>query len=271
MKKIFFLITFFVILTLGATPVLAADTKAGGGSFDAIVTRIQESVEYFFTFKVEKKIELLEKYAEKRLTATEEHANKGENERVQATIKNYLQIKEKQNDLLNKDEIGDVLSKVQERTIDQQKTMEKIKTTVDEDTRQEMIQVQEQVVNQVAKKVVDKNKTEDRDVFLKKVEHVWAPGTEPGGETKNTYAPGTNVEGEKETTYAPGTGPGGNAEVVVEDGLIKFTPGTSGGGESGVKYEGRAGQQFAPGTSEGSRSEGGNSNSEIKNLKVIDD
>ena len=215
MKKLLFIIAIATVFAFITSPVMAADTSSTTISFNSIVTRIQEGVQYFFTFNVEKKVELLEKYAEKRLVMTQEYANEGDDEKVQNTMQNYLQIKEKQNNLLGKNEVGGVLGAVQERTINQQKTMEGIKTIVGEDMKQEVMLVQERVVNQVAQRVVDVDGTEGRDEFLQNVGHVWAPGTGPGGEGG--------------TTYAPGTSAGGTGGVVIEGGSIKFAPGTSGG------------------------------------------
>ena len=252
MKKLLFLVAVATIFAFTPSPIMAANTSSTTTSFDSIVTRIQEGVEYFFSFKIEKKVELLEKYAEKRLVMMQDYANEGDDEKVQNTMQNYLQIKEKQNNLLGNNEVGGMLGTVQERTIDQQETMEGIKTIVGEEMKQEVMRVQEQVVNQVAQRVVDVDGAEGRDEFLQNVGQVWAPGTGPGDEGGTTFAPGTS-----------GIGEGG---VVIEGGSIQFAPGTSAGGESGVKYEGGAGQQFAPGTS-GS----GNSGSDIKNVEVVGD
>ncbi|MBU0578938.1 hypothetical protein KKE34_01865 [Patescibacteria group bacterium] len=249
MKKLLFLVAVATVFAFTTSPVMATNSSSTTTSFDSIVTKIQEGVEYFFTFKVEKKVELLEKYAEKRLVMTQEYAKEGDDEKVQNTMQNYLQIKEKQNNLLGKNEAEGVLGVVQERTIDQQKTMEVIKTIVGEEMKQEVMQVQEQVVNQVVQRVVDVNGTEGRDEFFQKVEHVWAPGTGPGGEAGTTFAPGTS-----------GTGGGG---VVIEGGSIQFAPGTGPGGNGGVVIEGGA-EQYAPGTSGG-----GNSGADIKNVEVV--
>ena len=208
-------------------------------SENSIVVKVQEGIEYFFAFKVENKVGVLEKHAEKRLVRAEGYAEEGNNEKVQNVIQNYLQIKERQNNLLGKANDGEVLGAVEERTIEQQKTMEGIKTKIDEDTKREVVQVQEKVVNQVAERIVETNGSEGATEFFQKVEHVWAPGT----------------------------GPGGESGVVIEGGTIQFAPGTSAGGSSGsdiqnveVKSGGGAGNGapvednnpgLAPGTSSG--------------------
>ena len=178
-------------------------------SEDSFVVEIQEKIEYLFTFKIENKITVLEKRAEKRLVMAQGYAEEGNNEKVQKLMQDYLQIKERQNDLLGEDDTGKVLGAVAERTIEQQKTMEEIKTKIDEDGKQQVVQVQEQVVNQVAERIVVVNGSEGQTEFFNKVEHVWAPGT----------------------------GPGGEAGVVIEGGTMQFAPGTSAGGSSGADIQ----------------------------------
>ena len=161
MSLFFFLISFFTPKT-----VEAIDLQEITVSDNSIITKIQEGVEYFFAFSAEKKIQVLEKHAEKRLVMAQDYAEKGNNEKVQGLIQNYLQVKERQNNLLEKTDKGEVLGAVQERTIEQQKTMEEIKTKIDEGGKQEVIQVQEQVVNQVVKRVIDVNGSEGATEFL---------------------------------------------------------------------------------------------------------
>ncbi len=175
-------------------------------SENSVITKVQEGIEYFFAFKVENKVQVLERQAEKRLTLAQSYAEDGNNARVQSVMQSYLQIKEKQNDLLGKNTSEDVLGAVEERTIEQQKTMEEIKTKTGEDVKQNIIQVQEKVVNQVAQRIIEVNGPQGQTEFFNKVEHVWAPGTGPGG---------------------------GEAGVVIEGGAMQFAPGTSGGGPAG--------------------------------------
>jgi len=218
-------------------------------SEDSIMVKVQEGIEYFFAFKVENKVAVLEGYAEKRLAIAKDYADKGNNERVQDLMQSYLQIKEKQNDLLGKTSDGKVLGAVEDRTVEQQKTMEDIKTKINEDGKQNVVQVQEQVVNQVAGRIVEVNGKEGQTKFFNKVEHVWAPGTGPGGNAGTTFAPGTSGTGSVGTT--------------VEGGGTQFAPGTSGSGQGGVIIKGGT-IQFAPGTSAGS----GNATSDIKTIEI---
>lgn len=224
-KKVFiFALFLFTIVLVAPKTSKAVDLQEVFISENSIVTKIYEGVEYLFTFKAEGKVPVLEKHAEKRLVAAQEYAGEGNNERVQNMIQSYQQIKEKQNNLLGKINNKDVLGIVTERTVEQQKMMEEIKTKVNEDTKQNVIQIQEKVVNQVAKHVVNVNGTEGTTEFLNEVVHVWAPGTGPGGDAGVVYAGGGKL------IYAEGTGPGGGGGVVVEGGTIQFAPGTSAGG-----------------------------------------
>jgi hypothetical protein len=210
-KRLILLTLFFfsIVLFIPKTS-RAIDLQEILTSEDSIVVEIQEKIEYLFTFKIENKITVLEKHAEKRLVMAQGYAEEGNNEKVQKLMQDYLQIKERQNDLFGEDDAGKVLEAVAERTIEQQKTMEEIKTKIDEDGKQQVVQVQEQVVNQVAERIVVVNGSEGQTEFFNKVEHVWAPGTGPGG---------------------------GESGVVIEGGTMQFAPGTSAGGPSGVDIQ----------------------------------
>lgn len=228
MKKVLLLVlTFFVIVSVSPKTSQAASLRETLTSENSIITKVTEGVEYFFAFKVENKVQVLEKHAEKRLEMAQEYAEEGNNERVQNLVQSYLEIKEKENNFL--DEIdGQVLGTVAERTIEQQKTMEEIKTKTTNEIKNEVIQIQEQVVNRVAQRIVDVNGTEGQTEFLQEVVHVWAPGTGPGGEAGIVIDGGTSDNPQ----YAPETGPSGTSGVIVEGGTIRFAPETSAGGPS---------------------------------------
>jgi hypothetical protein len=240
-KKVPLLALFFFTICL-FTPKTskAVDFKEVLTSEKSVIVKIQERLEYFFAFKVETKVLVLEKHAEKRLGMAQGYAEKGKNERVQNVLQSYLQIKGRQNDLLGKTEAENMLGTVEENTIEQQITMEDIKTKIDEDGKQKIVKVQEQVVNQIAQRIIEINGPEGQTEFFNKVEHVWAPGTGPGGEAGTTFAPGTSGTGTSGTTiegggtqFAPGTSGGGQGGVIIEGGTIQFAPGTSAGGPAG--------------------------------------
>jgi len=207
----------------------AIDLKGALTSENSIVVKIQEGIEYFFAFSLERKVQVLEKHAEKRLALAQGYAQEGDNEKMKDLLQNYLEIKEKQNNLLGKTDDGETLESVAERTIEQQKTMEEIKNEIDEGEKGNVIDIQEQVVNQVAERIIAVNGTEGQTEFFQKVEHVWAPGT----------------------------GPGGEAGVVIEGGTMQFAPGTSGGGSSGPDIQNTV-IEGGGGSDGGTTVEGGN-------------
>lgn len=267
-KRLFLLLLFFFSIVLIVPKTTKAfDLKQALTSEVPIVVKIQEGIEYFFAFKIKDKVTVLEKHAEKRLVMAQNYAEGGKQEKVGSTLQDYLEIKDRQNELLDKTDSGEVLGEVAERTLDQQKTMEQIKLRVDEDGKKEIIQIQEQVVNQVAQRIVVVDGPEGKNEFFQEVKHVWAPGTGPGGTAGvviegggSQYAPGTSAGGGGGVQYAGGTGPttvitggvetpndtgsntpggfapgttgGAPTDVVVTDGVIKFAPGTSEYGEN---------------------------------------
>lgn len=233
---------FFSICLLVPQTSKAVDLKQVLTSENSIFIKIQEGVEYFFAFRVENKVQVLERQAERRLSVAKGYADQGNEERVQSVMQSYLQIKEKQNDLLGKAKTKDALGDVEERTIEQQKTMEEIKTKIDDNGKQGVVEVQEKVVNQVAQRIIEVNGTEGQTEFFNKVEHVWAPGT------SGTGSGGVTVEGGG-TQWAPGTSAGGSSGVVVVGGTIQFAPGTSAGGSGGseVKTGGDSGANVVEG------------------------
>ena len=253
-RRILLLTLFFFSVSLFIPKTSQAfDLREALTSENSIITKVQESIEYFFAFKNENKVQVLEKQAEKRLTLAQNYVDKRNDQKLQSVMRNYLQIKDKQNDLLEKINDGKVLGAVEDRTIEQQKTMEEIKTKINEVGKQNVVKIQEQVVNQVAERIVEVNGKEGQTEFLNKVEHVWAPGTGPGGEAGVVY------EGGGKLIFAPGTSAGGSAgsdiktvEVktggVVEDSLPpgvtrgdggtavdRLAPGTTNTLEGGVK------------------------------------
>jgi hypothetical protein len=249
-KKIFLLVLFFFsVCFLTPKTSKAVDLQQVFTSEDSIVLKIQEGIEYFFAFRIENKIAVLEKQAEKRLTMAQNYTEEGNNEKVQGVLYNYAEIKERQNHLLTEIGDGKVLGIVAERTIEQQKTMEKIKTKVGEDGKQNVIQIQEQVVNRVAQRVVEVNGTEGQTEFLNKVEHVWAPGTGPGGTSGVIY------EGGSKLMFAPGTTSGGSATndiktVEIKTGGTINEPVPAGGNmnTSPNTVQGNPGNTIDPGT-----------------------
>src|SRR4030043_304836 len=243
-KRILLLVlVFFFFSLLVPKSSKAIDLQQALTSENSSVVKIQEGIEYFFAFSLERKVGVLEKHAEKRLSLAQGYAQEGNNEKMKDLLQNYLEIKEKQNNLLGKTDDGETLESVAERTIEQQKTMEEIKNEIDEGEKGNVIEVQEQVVNQVAERIVEVNGTEGQTEFFQKVEHVWAPGTGPGGEAgvvieggTMQFAPGTSAGGsggsDIQNTVIEGGGDSGGG-TTIEGGNPGTAPGTSSGGEGG--------------------------------------
>jgi len=213
-QKVLLLVLLFLLFCCFIPKIAkAADSSKSSPAKMSILTRIQEGVEYFFAVRAENKIAVLEKQAEKRLNMAQNSIKKGKEKEVPGLVQNYLETKEKQNNLFEKFDtsqeiLGQTLDMVEDRTIEQQKTMEEIKTNViDQNIKNEIIEVQEGVVNQVAKRVIDVDGKEGQTEFFEKVEHVWAPGT----------------------------GPGGEAGVIIVGGAMQFAPGTSAGSNNATQ------------------------------------
>jgi len=264
-KRLLLLVLFFFSISLFIPNISkAASLQEALTSENSIVVKIQEGLQYFFAFRVENKVAVLEKHAEKRLVMAQGYAEKGNGERVQNLLQSYLQIKERQNNLLDQNDDADILSQVEDRTIEQQKTMEEIKNIIiDDNGKQGVIDVQEQVVNQVAQRIVVQNGTEGQTEFLNEVLHVWAPGTGPGGgEAGVVYAGGGKL------IYASGTGSGGGeAGVVIVGGQMMFAPGTSAGGSGGTNVVEGGGTNVVEG---GGGSGGGTTNTVVSGDQNVD-
>jgi hypothetical protein len=240
-QKVLLLVLFFLLFCLFIPKISkAADSSKSSPAKISILTRIQEGVEYFFAIRAENKIAVLEKQADKRLKMAQNSIKNGKNEEVSGLVKNYMKTKEKQDNLFEKfdtsqEVLGKTLDMVGERTIEQQKTMEEIKTNViDQNVKNEIIQIQEQVVNQVAKNIVEVNGKIGQTEFFEKVEHVWAPGTGPNGP-----APGVVYEGGAKIMFAPGTSAGSNNATQDIKGVeVVGGPGAGGSDIKNVEIKG---------------------------------
>ena len=125
---------FFVILVFPQRAVAASQNNPfSPPSFFTI--QAQEAVEYFFAFKIENKVAVLEKQAEKRLVSAQEYALQGNDKKTQNSLQNYLKIKERQTQLLGKLDDENDLKTVTDSTIEQQKVLETIKTKTNSDPK----------------------------------------------------------------------------------------------------------------------------------------
>jgi len=201
-------------------------------SGDSIIVRIVEGVEYLFTFTAEKKIEVLEKHAERKLETARQYAEEGQQEKVQSMLLRYERIKERIGKIIKKNDDRDVLGSAQERVVNQQVTIEEIKSMVDINVKNEIMEIQENVVNNAVEWVVEVDGPEGQTEFFEKVEHVWAPGTGPG------EGAGVVIEG-GEMRFAPGTEPPGMeqgtpSDIDIQNVVIESEGGNGDDGESVV-------------------------------------
>src|SRR3990170_5234543 len=134
--KYLIILLIFTILTF-ISPQQAHASPLGDvfSSPDSIIVKIQERIEYFFAFKREQKVLVLDKQAERRLTRAENLVKTGDANKTLSLIKNYETLKEKQGDLI-KIAPTTVLAEVKERTIKQQARIEDIKKDMSDETKE---------------------------------------------------------------------------------------------------------------------------------------
>lgn len=227
MKNILhFSLTTIFLCTLLALSIFFPYQEANAFSFKqfyspvtSFLSSVGEKIQYVFSFTPESKVNLLGNQAEKRLSDAQQQApNNTDN--AEKSIQEYQDIKSKQNSVLDK--VDDkTLKQVQDKTIEEQKTLAKIGNTAP--STQDIVKtVNEDVVNDVKNTITLKEGTTAGEAFDQKATIVYAPGTGPS---------------EK--------GTGGEGTLVIEGGDSKFAPGTSEGGESGVVIEG--GPQYVVG------------------------
>src|SRR3989304_6196434 len=107
MSKYYKLLTFltfliFALFVLMFSPQQAHATTLNNIFFspDSFIVKIQERIEYFFAFNTEKKIAVLEKQAERRLTQAENLAKTKNVDKISSLIKSYETLKETQGNLI---------------------------------------------------------------------------------------------------------------------------------------------------------------------------
>jgi phosphoglycolate phosphatase-like HAD superfamily hydrolase len=214
-KKVLFLfVLIFSFMLLNPVSSFAFDLQGSLISNDSVIVRIVEEIEYFLAFTPDRKVEVLEKHAERKLELAKKYANEGEQEKVQNMVGRYRQIRERVNKVVGKNIDANVLGTVKQRVLNQQTTMEEIKNMVEINVKNEIIEVQEKVVNDVAKHIVEVNGVEEQTEFFEEVEVVWAPGTGPGGEGRIV------VEG-GEMMFAPGTDKTSPSGADIQDVVVK--------------------------------------------------
>jgi len=81
-----FVLFFFLVGLVFPKDSKALDLQEALTSENSIITKVTEGIEYFFAFRVGNKVQVLEKFADKRLTMAQEYADTGE----ENTCKNQL-------------------------------------------------------------------------------------------------------------------------------------------------------------------------------------
>lgn len=204
MRKYYNLLKFstfliFALFVFASSPQQAHATSLNDifSSPNSLFVKIQERIEYFFAFRIEQKVTVLEKQAERRLRQAENLVKTKDVDQALPLIKSYQTLKEKQGDLI-KDAPLTALANAKEQTIRQQARIEEIKKNIPD----EVDNIIEDSQREVMKTMVDNIKTEEDESkvteFAEEVKNVLDPGS-------HIFAPGTNEVAPGTLEVAPGT------------------------------------------------------------------
>ena len=176
---------------------------------DSFIVKIQERIESFFAFTTDRKIIVLEKQAERRLTQAENLVKAKDIGKVSSLIKSYETLKENQGNLI-KEASTTVPAEVKEHTVQQQARIENIKKDLSKETKEIIENSQRTVIKTVIDNLQDESGTteieNEASEFAEEVKNVLDPGS-------NIFAPGTNEVTPGTLNVAPGASevaPGGN-------------------------------------------------------------
>lgn len=181
-------------------PALAATLNDIFTSPDSLIVKVQERIEYFFAFRTEQKVTVLEKQAERRLARAENLAKTKDNNQVLSLIKSYKTLKEKQGNLIESAPTTN-LAGIKEQTIKQQARIEDMKEDMPDDEKEIIEESQRTVIKTMMDNIDDSGTKEDKDEateFAEEVKNVLDPET-------NIFAPGTNEVSPGTLEVAPGT------------------------------------------------------------------
>ena len=205
------LLTFsFVLFAFLSFPSQAHAAPLGNifTSPDSFIVKIQERIEYFFAFTTDRKIIVLEKQAERRLTQAENLIKTKDVNKISSLIKSYETLKETQGNLIKAASTA-VPAEVKEHTVQQQARIEGIKKDLPESTKEIIENSQKTVIKTVIDNLQDENSgtiENEATEFAEEVKNVLDPGS-------NIFAPGTNEVAPGTLNVAPGASevaPGGN-------------------------------------------------------------
>ena len=197
----FVIFTFFVI---GSSPrqALASPPNSIFSSPDSPIMRIRERIEYFFAFNTQKKVIVLEKQAERRLTQAENLAKTKSVDQIPPLIKSYETLKERQGGLIRGAPTID-LAGAKERTIEQQSRIEGIKKDMPENAKDVVENSQSTVIKTMIDNIRADENEEKVTEFTEGIKNVLDPGTNVILESAPEVAPGANDINPGNIDYAP--------------------------------------------------------------------
>lgn len=223
----------------------------------SVLLVVSEKIQYIFAFTPSSKVKVLENQAQRRLLNAQGQVL-GDTDSAEKSIEEYQDIKNKQISLLDKAD-DNTLKQVQERTVEQQKTLVSMGNNAPE-IKNTVKTVNANVVNDIKNVVTLKEGTTAGEAFSQKATITYAPGTGPA--TTGSGGAGTliivggngqggqTISGEEPQQMAPVTSETNTGATNVIDNNTGSAPGTSDGGEGGTKAEG-GNTDVAPGTSSG--------------------
>lgn len=199
LKFLIFSFTFLVLVSF-PKPAHAAPLDDIFFSPDSFIVKIRERIEYFFAFRTEQKVIVLEKQAERRLKQAENLVKTKDVNQALSLIKSYETLKEKQGDLIESAPTTD-LTGVKEQTIQQQARIEDMKGYIPDAAKDIIEEGQRTVIKTMIDNLDDSGTKEDKDEvaeFTEEVKNVLDPGS-------NIFAPGTNEVSPGTLEVTPGT------------------------------------------------------------------
>jgi len=208
-KLVNLLILTLIIFTFMFFAKPAFATSLGGifHSPDSLIVKIQERFEYLFAFNAEKKVVVLEKQANRRLTGAEKMIVSGNTDKSLSFVRDYETLKEKQGDII-KNAPASVLSEAKKQTVEQQDRIEDIKKDMPDEARDTIEEAQKTAIKTMVDNIKTqkpKNEIEEVTKFIKEVKDVIEPGSVEVLEFAREIAPGAFEVAPSTLEVSPGT------------------------------------------------------------------
>lgn len=255
MKKLMFviLLTFALLISCVVAPAYAAEEvqkQILPTSPLYLLVKVKESVQQLLTFNQTSKAQLLENFAEQRVREMEYASSVNDDDALDVSLDRYQAQKKQVLGYVKGASDTKVVEQVKEKTVEQQQTMTEMQLKIEGSpgVQQRIVEVQKEIANEVKNTVEVVQGTEEAAEIENKLHYVWLdPNADASGKLpplpdeigKWEYAPGTEGRDESgrvvEFTVATGTE---TVEVSGEKMQVIWAPGTEGGGESQVQYEG---------------------------------